>query len=76
MERKYNTALVERVKKVRESLEPQVLAQLWAVDTSLRTEEGVATRCGRILSGKVYPGDEPLLAKMEKAKALLLTIRH
>lgn len=75
MAKKYNDALVARVEKLRDGMGPQVLAQLWAVDTGLRTEEKVASKCGRILSGKVYPGDMYLVERMEKAKALLLKVR-
>lgn len=70
--KKYDAKLVERITTLRDGLEPQVLATLWGIDPSLREE---AAKFRRILSKKVYKGDLPYVARMEKAKAKLLKVR-
>lgn len=68
----YDPALMVRVTKLREGLEPQPLAKLMAIAPELKLK---ASRCRRILTKKVYPGDAVLIYDMECAKEKLLKAR-
>lgn len=72
MTKQYRPDLTKRVADIRSGIEPQPLASLWNVDVTLRDDQ---VKLRRILSGKVFPGDIPFIARMEKAKARLLKAR-
>lgn len=72
MSKKYSSGLQDRVKQLREGLEPQPLSVLWHIDLSLRDR---AAKLRRVLSGKVFPGDEADIQAMEAAKAKLMSLR-
>jgi hypothetical protein len=68
MSKNYRPELVDRVNNIRSGIEPQPFAALATVMPSLKT---YAPKCRRILCRKVYPGDEHLIERMEKAKQKL-----
>lgn len=72
--KKYDQALVERVKEINEGLGPQVLSQLWAVNPAFRAKR-TAAKLRRILSGKCHPGDVKEIEQMEAAKSALMAAR-
>lgn len=65
MGKKFDTALISRVRKIREGLGAQPLSMLRAVDSSLGEETG---KYRRILCSVVFPGDLSHVEKLEAAK--------
>jgi hypothetical protein len=63
--KKYDGMLIERVLKIREGIEPQPYSILRSVDKTL---DDVPDKYRRILGSRVFPGDEPLVERLEKAK--------
>lgn len=70
--KKYDEKLIARVEAIRANLGPQPLAQLWAVNSDLRKATETHPKLRRILSYKVFPGDEPEVKLLERAKVKLL----
>lgn len=65
MRKKYDRMLIERVLKIREGIEPQPYSILRSVDKSLND---VPDKYRRILGSRVFPGDSPLVERLEQAK--------
>lgn len=70
--KKYDAELIKRVEAIRLNLGPQPLAMLWSLNPDLRKATDKHPKLRRILSYKVFPGDEPEVCLLEKAKAKLV----
>ena len=71
--KKYDEMLTHRVRALRSGLGPQPLAQLWAIDPTLKEE---AQKFRRILCYKVYPGDRGHVERLEQAREKLIKARQ